>query len=407
MNKRTDLIFDALQTWAPEYPRRVGRKQTWTRDDASTIRALLAAEDDDGNKPFISTYSFPRGHTKDDGIPTINTLFIDFDFDEGDYVRGSGNREAWRRDMSKLLVRARKVASVIEDSNRAHGWRASLSGHKGIHLFVDFPALSSELGEFSDYVAGLNDYATSLVDDFAEETGLDSLRKYVDVTSSDLGRLCRVPNTIHGGATESFGETRFCVPITLNELSHLTPERYEELTREPQEVPWLDREPIGDVGEIIAQHVQTANPTPSYKTSSGSSVVDWSRVAEYKEKSNDDLTLDDVRLLTSDMPCVWEFHKREDKYDYGNQSHEMETHCIAKLLDGNFPIDVIKAFLSTSPKYDERYTEERIEELIARDFNPYSTEKLLQRAPEFCGYDWCKRCQAVLRENDELRRQFN
>lgn len=407
MVDRNELIYDALQTWSPDFPRRVTRSQLWSNAHGETIRLLRESEEREDDSPFISVYSFPDGHTKDDNIPAVDTLFIDFDIENGDYVAGSGDREAWKRDLSELLVRARRVASFMEETPKADCWRASLSGHKGVHLFVDFPTLENGLGSFDQYVAGLNDYGRDLINDLASETGLEDLEDYVDVTSADLGRLCRVPNTIHGGASSSFGEERYCVPVSLGELSSLTADGYEELTKSPREVPWESRSPNQDAGEVITQYVQTSEGKTFARGAGGATDLDWSRVEAYREQSNDDLTLDDVQLLTSDMPCVWAFHLRDDMFQHGNQSHEMESHCIAKLLQNDFPIDVIKEFLSEADEYDERYTEKRIEELIARDFSPYRTEKLLRRAPEFCGYNWCARCQSVIQEDEELQRKFN
>lgn len=405
--QQASLIGDALDSWSPVYPRRVTRNQLWAGNDGEAIRALLDSQEDPADSPFISVYSFPRGHTKGDNIPDVDTLFIDFDFEGGDYEPGSGDRDAWRRDISHLLVRARHVAQIIRDGERTDAWRASLSGHKGIHLFLDFPVLHPELGSFDQYIAGLNQYATDLVSELAGATGLDDLDRYVDVTSSDLGRLCRVPNTLHGGAADSFGEERYCVPVTIDELSTLTPEAYEEFTSAPRDVADVDRVPSETVGEIISNYVQNARGSSTSYSSSGGSVTSWDRVDEYREESNDDLTLRDSKFLTSDMPCVWNFHEREDKYDYGNQSYVMETHCIGKLLESNFPIEVIKEFLSTSPDYDESYTEQKIKELIAFDFNPYRTEKLLRQAPEFCNPEKCMRCKQAVERDEELQRLYN
>jgi hypothetical protein len=400
---KTDVL-DALQLWAPTWPRRVSRRQLWTDNPEETATALTEAERGKDDSPFISVYSFPRGHSSDGNVPRIDTLFIDFDIEDGEYERGSGNRDAWQRDLSHLLVRVRQVAREIQDSDNANGWRAALSGHKGIHLFLDFEPLDTDLGDFEDYIGGVNDYAADLVDELSERTGISDLDRYVDVTSGDLSRLCRVPNTLHGGATSSFGEERYCVPVSLAELSSMTPEAYEEFTRSPRSPPSEARSPVSSVTEVVEQHVRLADGRATDYSSTGrASTLDWSRVTEYREQSNDNLTLSDVKLLTSDMPCVWAFHEREDKFQHGNQSHEFETHAIAKLLECNFPIDVIKEFLSNSPDYDEDYTEQRIKELIARDFNPYTTRKLLQRAPEFCGYSWCARCQRVLEQNPELQ----
>jgi hypothetical protein len=61
-------------------------------------------------------YSFPNGHSQDGNIPKIDTVFFDLDIPsgEGEYDPQSGGKtENWRRDMSKLLVRARMIANVI------------------------------------------------------------------------------------------------------------------------------------------------------------------------------------------------------------------------------------------------------------------------------------------------------
>lgn len=364
-------------------------------------QALLVAEPNPDDSPFISVYSFPRGHSKENNVPEVNTLFIDFDFAGGSYEAGSGDREAWKRDMSHLLVRARKVAQYIRDQGDAENWRASLSGHKGIHLFLDFPTIDPNAGDFDQFVTGMNEYATGLVDHIADETRMDSLQSYVDVTSSDMGRLCRVPNTLHGGATESFGEERFCVPATIDEIATLTPDKYEELTRQPRTDIDVARVPAEDVAVVITQHVETSNgSTASYSSTTSSAIVDWGRVDDYKNESNENLTLEDAELLLSDMPCVLEYIDREDKFQYGNQSHEMESHVIAKMVQSNFPISVIQEALSNAPEYNPDYTERRIEELIARDFNPYSTKKLLERAPEFMNTPGCQNCKRVIDKHD-------
>lgn len=401
MTNRARLIADALDTWAPSYPRRVTQMQNWSHDAETAVEMLLHAENVENDSPFVSVYSFPRGHTKEDNIPAVNTLFIDFDIEHGSYVPGSGDRDAWLRDLSELLVRARRVASVIEGGDREAGWRASLSGHKGIHLFLDFPTLPEDLGSFQKYIEGMNDYADSLVEEFANRTGLTDLDRYVDVTSSDLGRLCRVPNTIHSGATTSFGEERFCVPVTVSELAELTADDYHRLTRAPREMPWESRNPLDSVGEIVRQHVTTASPGSSWEGSAGTSPEkNWSRVKRHKRESNDNITIDDVKLLTTDMPCVWEYYKRDDKYRYGVQSRAMEAHSIAKLIEADVPIEVMHDFLDSAPEYDREYSQKRIEQLIAQDFKPFSAEKLLEQAPEFCGYDWCAHCRSAMERKE-------
>jgi len=405
---RRSLVREGLKAWAPTYPRRVTAHQLWSDNSAEAASRLLDAERDDSNIPFISTYSFPRGHTKDDSVPDIDTLFIDFDFEGGDYD-GDGDRSAWRRDLSHLLVRARRVAKYILGEGRAGSWRASLSGHKGVHLFLDFEPLDPQTGNFYQFVEGTGEYAEDLIDHIASETRLDTLQQYVDVTSSDLGRLCRAPNTQHGGATEAFGEDRYCVPVSLDELADIDVDRYETLTREPRQPPQTERQPAGDVTEIVERYVATAS---SHKRATGTSTgptstVDYSRVKDYQKHSNDSITFDDVRFLTSDRPCVWKYYQRQDKYGYGSQSHYMEMYCIRELLEHNVPIDVIKDFLDSAPQYNEDYSEQRIKEIISRGYNRFTVESILRNAPEFAGYDDCSLCQRVIQDHSDLQRRFN
>jgi hypothetical protein len=354
---------------------------------------LLNAERADDNSPFISTYSFPRGHTNEGNIPRIDTLFIDFDFESGDYD-GSGNRAAWRRDISHLLVRARRVAEYI--SRRGSGaWRAALSGHKGIHLFYDFEPVDPSYGSFDQFVAGVNEYAEELVDVLAEETGIGDLDRYVDVTSSDLGRLCRVPNTIHGGASESFGELRYCVPITIDELATISVDEYESLTKSPREVPWESRSPDAETTRVIAKHVEQASASSGSRVS-GSVSYDWSNVDEYREAQNENISLSDIPFVTSDRPCVWDFHHRQDKYAHGNQSHYFEMFAIRELMEHDVPIDVMVEFLGNSPDYDPEYSRQRVKEIIAWNPARFRVDSVLQNAPEFTNPDTCGACQSAL-----------
>jgi hypothetical protein len=397
---RRELIRNALDVWAPHYPRRVNRTQEWADTPSEAVDYLLEAEGKNYNAPFVSTYAFPRGHTKHGNIPQIDTLFIDFDFEDGDYEAGSGDEDAWRRDLSQLLVRVRRVAEYIENEGTT-GWRASLSGHKGVHLFLDFPQIAHDAGTFQQFINGMSEYADDLVAHIEAETGLDSLHNYVDVTSSDLGRLCRVPNTVHGGATESFGETRFCVPVSIEELTSISVDNYAEYTRAPRPVDF-HREPNQEVHDVLSQYIRTASDGSSRTRRGGPSVVDWSLVEDYREKSNDSIELEDLEFITADRPCVWKFYQRDDKYQHGQQSHYMELFCIRELTEHNVPIDVMVDFLDSAPEFDEEYSRRRIKEIIAHDYNRFTIRRLLQNAPEFCGYDDCSLCQAVIAEEDGL-----
>lgn len=402
---REGLIRDALKTWAPAWPRRVTRMQQTATSREAAAEMLLDAERNPRNAPFVSVYSFPDGHTKEGNVPKVDTLFIDFDFEGGDYESGSGDVEAWRRDMSHLLVRSRMVAQEIADHN-PECWRASLSGHKGIHLFLDFPAIDREIASYQRFLGGMREYATGLVAQLSEDTGISDLDKYVDVVSSDLGRLCRVPNTLHSGATESFGEERYCVPVTIEELADLTVDDYLELTSEPRGVTKTVRVGSENAHDVVERHVLTT--TQSGHSGSGSaSTVDWNRVEEYEEQADDDMTLEDVEWAVKNTKnghmCVWRFYERDDKYRYGNQSHYMEIYCIREMLEMGAPIETIKEFLDSAPEYDEEESEMRIKQMISRGYNRFSLGAVLRKAPEFTGYGDCAACQAILSDDEELR----
>jgi hypothetical protein len=387
-----DYVRNGLQAWAPNWPRRVTQHQR-TANNAPTAASMLMEAERNGTAPFISTYSFPRGHTKGDHIPTIDTLFIDFDFEGGDY-EGDGDREAWRRDLSHLLVRTRAVADFLLDEG-AETWRAALSGHKGVHLFHDFAALDENIGEFSQYVQGMNDYATRLVGDLADETGLTSLHKYVDVTSSDLGRLCRAPNTLHHSATEAFDDERYCVPVSIEELAEIDVDAYEDLTSSRRPSPVTERTERQDTTHI-EQHIRSASV--HRQTGGRSATVDWSRVNRYRNESDDELTLDDVEFLLHDRTCMWNWHLRPDKFDYGFQSHYMEIASLTELIHHRVPIDVLHEFLQPSPKYDEQRSDNTIRQLVAYHYNKFSPQSIRENAPEFADPENCPRCKQALEE---------
>lgn len=390
--EQMSLIEDALEVWSPTWPRRVTTRQFWADSPPVAVRRLQEAESTDSMEPFVSVYSFPDGHTKEGNVPHIDTLFIDFDIEGREYVSGSGDRAAWQRDLSFLLVRVGMVAETLLD-NGATGWRAALSGHKGVHLFLDFPAVSSNAGEFEDFIAGVNEYARELTSTLIEESGVSDLSGYIDVTSADLGRLCRVPNTLHGGATESFGEERYCVPVALGELTDMTPWRYEELTRQPQPLPVATREENENAGDIVERHVLNATPGV-FAEGKQPSYADYTRYREYiNEVQNPSIELGDVKLLTSDRPCVWDYHLREDKFQHGYQSHYMEMFCIRELQEKNVPVKTMKAFFANAPEYDEAWTENRIKQVLSYGYNRFNVISILEKAPEFANPDGCEICR--------------
>ncbi|NUC72593.1 hypothetical protein HTZ84_09770 [Haloterrigena sp. SYSU A558-1] len=410
MKNETELVIDGLTYWADSWPRRVTKFQRWATSPEEAAELVLDAEDDPQNWPFISVYSFPEGHTKDGNVPRIDRLFIDFDVpDDGDYRGGDrGDPTArWVKDMSKLLVRARKVARFLLKTSSPESWQAVLSGHKGIHLDLAFPPIPTSNGDQSQFLNGINGYAESLKQYIIEATGLDDLEVYIDVDSSDLGRLRRVPNTKHLGASQAFGEDRFCVPVTLEELAEMRPADYIELTRSRREVDSRFKPTPNDkAAEVLTQRIRNA-PSSSRRTSGGGATNDPARLKAYVADQNDKITVDSLEFVLTDRPCIAEFFEREDAFRYRAASHYMEMFAITHMMRHKVPIEIevsknahgketvevvggtmVEAFRGL-PGFDEEYTCERVETYISLGYSPMKCEKVWQKAPTFCLQDSC------------------
>jgi hypothetical protein len=390
MNDR-DYVEAALEAWASSYPRTVTRIQKWAYEKETALDLLMDAERDEDNSPFISTYSFPDGHTKDNNIPRIDRLFIDFDVPaSGEYRSGAEREDAWIRDMSKLLVRVRKVAGLIVSTGSEWTWQAALSGHKGVHLDLTFSPISTSNGTYQQFRGGMRSYADLIEDYLIEKTNLSDLDTYIDVSSADLGRMRRVPNTLHGGATESFGEDRFCVPVTISELSKIKPADYIALTQSRRPVTSSMRAtPNEEAGKKLIQQIRTATGSESDRLFAGSS-VDRNRISEYENNENGRLSVDDLGFVMNHRPCVEAFVDRDDAFDYGAASHLMEMKAVTEMMEQNVPIDVMIEFFSQANGFRERYTRGRIEQYISRSYDPVSCQKIWDEAPQFCVESDCR-----------------
>lgn len=405
MNDR-DYVKQTLQAWAGSWPRRVTKYQRWATSVTEATELLLEAERDPNNWPFISTYSFPDGHTKDDAIPQVDRLFIDMDVpDTGEYRSGREREDAWIRDMSRLLVRVRKVATFLLNAKDPGCWQAVLSGHKGVHLDLVFPPVSSSNGTFSQFGTGMDSFADSIGTHLIESTNMDDLEDYIDVSSADLGRMRRVPNTLHRGATESFGEDRFCVPVSIRELASIKPSDYIDLTRSRRPVTDdMRATPNEKAGEVLTQQIRNAS-VGGFREGTGGSSSDVSRLTEYVENQNERIGVSDLPFVLSDRPCVLAFIEREDAFQHRSSSHLMEMKAITEMAEKNVPIELRRDpdgevlakrdrptvtggtmvdVFAQHPDFDENYTCERIDEYISRGYNPVSCEKIWDKADQFC-----------------------
>jgi mRNA-degrading endonuclease toxin of MazEF toxin-antitoxin module len=385
---RMRKIRQAAEVWCPEgtYPRRVGLHQQSRADISSLVNHLASRVHDDG---FVSVYGFPRGHSSDGSVPDVDTLMLDFDV-PGDQYAGDGDMDDWTSEMYDLLARVRLVVEYLADKGKVDHWRFSLSGHKGVHLYLDFDTVHPDMGNLSQFKTGLSAYTSEMITYLESEIGV-TLQPWLDVDSSDMGRLTRLPNTIHTGATTVFGTERFCVPVTANELRDLTVADYWALTSSPREVPaGVRRIESERASKAVARHIQHASASSS-GTHSGS--YNSERVEEYKNNANDGYeSVDDLWLFLEDRPCIKAYYERDgDQFHYGNASHTMELFVMARFVNMGVPYEIIVEFFETmdADGFDAHETRGRLNEIIARNYNEFNCEKVWQEAPRFCLEDGC------------------
>jgi hypothetical protein len=382
-------IRDAAEVWCPEgsYPRRVTRHQESKPTLNTLVNSVASRAHSNG---FVSVYGFPEGHSSDGNIPEVDTLMLDFDI-PGDQYYGDGSFEDWAAEMSELLSRVRLVVEHFLDEGKANHWRFSLSGHKGVHMYLDFPKIERVHGNLREFKSGLGAFVSGLIE-YMEEAIEVELKPWLDVDSSDMGRLTRLPNTKHAKASKAFGSSKFCVPVTAKELQNLTVTDYWALTSSRRDV---SQKVVRDESEraylAIVKQIQE---------STGKREVDYDstynvkKIEEYKNNSKDGYkSLEDLWLFLEKRPCIKAYYDRDgDQFNYGNSSHVMELFVIAKLINMKVPYSLIVEFFATmgASNFNEAETKKRINELIARDYNEFNCERIWQSAERFCLESQCK-----------------
>jgi hypothetical protein len=393
-------VWRASGVYAPDYPRQSsgGQKFQASRSNRVSFADSLQRAIEKEMPGYYSVYSFPNGHSRDGNIPNVDCIFIDLDLDGDSYDPKNGETgfEAWRRDMSALLSRARMIARAIIDGDQAEHFRVTLSGHKGLHLYLDFPAIGPNNGTFEQFKNGLKEYGEQVMTWLNDAAGGVNIEPWVDVDASDLGRLARHPNTINHGAKYDSVD-RWCVPVTMSELADLHVDDYLELTREPRWSDGFHRVPSTTAGEKVTQAIRTA-ATDSSPSRGRTSTVDYSNVDTYEE--NEDIELEDIPFITANYPCIQEFAKREDAWDHGNASHLMEVNVIGKLIELNVPRDVIHEFFEQIPGYSEQITDNQIDQILAREYKSFNCSKLAAQAKTFCLGEDC----TVYQKYDDIQK---
>lgn len=398
MNDIDEYLWKTSGVFAPDYPRQSSSHLTIQakRHNRSKFCSALSRAVDNGMPGYYSVYSFPRGHSQDGNIPKVDCIFIDLDVEGGNYVPNEGKTDYddWKIDMSALLARARMIADAILAAGEEDRFRVVLSGHKGLHLYLDFPTIAPNNGDFQQFKNGLKEYGEQVVSGLDSTVGGVNIERWVDVDASDLGRLARFPNTIHHDAAYD-DETRWCVPITVNELSHLHVEDYLRLTRGPRWLDSFERIPSESAGKKVVQSIRTA-PKEEQTVERGST-FDPAAIARYDEQANDDITIEDIPFLTSNKPCIEAFQNRDDAFNHGNASHIMEMSIVGNFVELGVPRDVIHEFFADIPGYDEDVTEEQINKILGRDYGEFNCSKIASKAGQFClGND----CSVYARSDD-------
>lgn len=370
-----DALWESSKVFAPDFPRRSSSDKTiqGRRYNRGEFVAALEAAAEAEQPGYYSVYSFPRGHPQKRHLPKIDSVFIDLDIEGRYYQPNPDTRgydtsiESWRASMSALLARARMIADAIVDIGQAHHFRVVLSGHKGIHLYLDFPEVAPENGEFEQFKNGLKLYGENVMNWLDTIAGGVNIDPWVDVDASDLARLARHPNTPHHGAAYD-DVLRWAVPVTVEELTTLTVDDYLSLTSRPRPLPEnYERVPSESAHDKLVQAVRSASASGTTSHSNRRRKTDEQALSEYRDEQNTDITLDDALFLVKNKPCIARFRERDDAYEYGESSRAMELSIMGRLLDMKTPLDVIHEFFAPIPGYDEKFTDSLLADLIARN----------------------------------------
>lgn len=396
MNENTRLLWEASKVWCPDFPRQASNAHSTQGPvgNRGELVTSLESAGGGGKQGYVSTYSFPRGHTDEGNLPEINCIFIDFDIPGDAEYRGdgpyAGTLESWSRDMSALLVRSKMVARALIDAEIGKHWRWSLSGHKGIHGYLDFPTLSPDEGSFRQFKNGLAAYSEGLVEQLNQASGGVDIEPWLDVDSSDLARLTRHPNTRYHGVDHG-ASNRWCVPLSTRELASLDdPNDYLTLTSGPREVPEnCERNPSENAGRTVAQYIRNASGS-KMRAGSGSTVYSRAAVENYKDESNEKIEIGDLKFLTANKPCIWAFRERDDAFDHGSASRTMEIGVIKELMNKNVPVDVMIEFFEGIPGFEEDYTRDLVLDVVGRQYGPLKCENIIRNAEQFCLGSSCK-----------------
>jgi hypothetical protein len=387
-------LRDAASVWLPSYPRRVTRRQRWVYTPEGAVEHLLTVDGLDAG--YVSVYAFPDTiHPKDGGIPAIDTVFMDFDL-PGNSLYGRPdspdevNLVAWYESLAPLLDALGKVVESLREWGVLKHFRFVLSGHKGVHVYADAEQVSRSLGSPQQYANGVEAYVTGLIEKIESAAGID-LSPWLDVSSADLARLTRLPNTTHDTATRLFGEPRYCVAIDPEELIGMTPGDYARLTR--------SRRPIPESARRAPSAQMTRKLATLIEESSGDKNEQWSlrtTAFEADESMAFSGRLDSLMSRLSATPCMLAYRDRPDAFEHGAESHFMEFAIMQEMALHKTPVDLVVEFFRPIPGFDELYTRLQYQKVVNQQYAAsVSAWKLREKAKTFWCPDFCVHCAAA------------
>jgi hypothetical protein len=364
--ERRQLIRDlhCLGAWSPSFPRRYSKTQFWANDinELSHYASSQASKNDF----FLSVYAFPnQEHPSEGGNPPIDTLFMDFDVEN---ERFSELRKAWEIGDITILpellaLRTNLLNEVLQQARTLVDYlvkrgiqpRILLSGFKGVHVFVDFPAV-----QFCS-VAMAKQMLSKLTEQLKAETSV----AFDPMVIGDVSRLCRIPNTLHFDASKLLERSQFAVPVTVGVLMSLTAEGYDQLCSVPRPIP-ISRKESNEVLAMLTRIEQDMN-LDEVAVTQMSSVKNSDRLEAYERECTREILADDDFDELDIRPCFKKVH-REKISLHGGSGHKMRIGAVMELAMQGLSIPSIVRWFSFCDDYDPTVTEKAIIDLISRGY---------------------------------------
>ena len=390
------LIRDVhcLNAWSPTFPRRICKSQTWA-DDTNKMVSYSSGHASQGDF-FTSVYSFPNHeHPSEGGNPPIDTLFMDLDVES---ERFSELRRVWESGSSAVLpellaLRMNLLNEVLQQARtlvgylRKHGIypRVLLSGFKGAHVFIDFPAI-----QFSS-VGTAKQVLSKLVEELKAETGVI----FDPAVVGDVSRLCRIPNTQHFDASKLLGRPQFAVPVTVEELTSLTAENYDHLCSAPRFIP-TSRKESNEV-LVMLSRIEQDMDLDEVAVSPKGSVRDPERLEAYERECTEEILAGEDFDNLNIRPCFKKVRREKISLEGGN-GHMMRIGAVMELATQNLSIASIVRWFDFCNDYDPRITETAVKGLISRGYTDKYLDEYGSEHRKGFRCDTIRRCGFCLKD---------